>query len=105
VFGKLEEEKKEEKKHNLPSYLIGPKAVGRPALPRLPAWAVQRRRGPASTAAAASMLQPSGDAAAQLGAVAQFVTEPADASGSAFPLSLSRWQVGPGCQMLLQPQS
>jgi hypothetical protein len=28
--------------------------------------------------------------------------EPARASGSAFPPSLFRWQVGPGCRMLLQ---
>jgi hypothetical protein len=40
-------QKKKKRENNLPSYLFGPKAVGRPALPRLPAWAVQRRRVPA----------------------------------------------------------
>jgi hypothetical protein len=35
VFGKLEKKrnKRKKKENNLPSYLLGPKAVGRPALP------------------------------------------------------------------------
>jgi hypothetical protein len=43
LFEKVWKETKEKKT----TYLLGPKAVGRPALPRLPAWAVQRRRVPA----------------------------------------------------------
>jgi hypothetical protein len=51
VFGKLEKKRnkrRKKKENNSPPYLLGPKAVERPVLSRLPAWAAQRRSGPAA---------------------------------------------------------